>query len=66
MARVPLLALVAIALGRVDDALARLEEARAQRCWPLAFLSVEPAYSSLQDDPRFIDLLSRIGLEVRT
>jgi serine/threonine-protein kinase len=58
-------ALVALALGRTNDALARLEEACARRCWPLAFLGVEPAYASLSDEPRFITLLERIGLEIR-
>jgi TolB-like protein/Tfp pilus assembly protein PilF len=55
-------ALVALALGKEERAFTLLEDALDERAWPLAFLNVEPAYRSLRADPRFGDLLERIGL----
>ena len=42
-------------------ALAALEEAFAQRSGWMAFLQVEPMLDGLRDDPRFEDLLARVG-----
>jgi TolB-like protein/DNA-binding winged helix-turn-helix (wHTH) protein/tetratricopeptide (TPR) repeat protein len=44
-----------------DEALAALEEAFAQRSGWMAFLQVEPMLDGLRDDPRFEDLLARVG-----
>jgi len=40
----------------------RLEKAFQDRSFWLIWLKVEPLFDSLRDDPRFQDLLRRIGL----
>lgn len=50
-------------LDRPEEALDALEEAYRQRSgWILPFLGVHPLFDPLHDDPRFQDLLDRIGL----
>jgi DNA-binding winged helix-turn-helix (wHTH) protein/Flp pilus assembly protein TadD len=56
------LASVHAAVGDVDGALRYLEKAYAERDFGLVFLGVSPPYDGLRKDPRFRDLLSRIGL----
>lgn len=45
-----------------DRAFAWLERAYEERSNRLAYLRVEPLFASLRPDPRFDDLLTRIGL----
>jgi DNA-binding winged helix-turn-helix (wHTH) protein/TolB-like protein/Tfp pilus assembly protein PilF len=56
------IALVYNGLGKRDEALAWLERAYAQRNWGMIFLKVEPKWNDLRADPRFQDLLRRVGL----
>ncbi|MGH9383009.1 MAG: protein kinase domain-containing protein [Vicinamibacterales bacterium] len=49
------------ALGRTDEALARLERAVNERSLFVLFLRVDPRVDSLRQDPRFTVLLTRIG-----
>ena len=51
-----------IAVGDKEQALAWLEKAYAQHSNQLTTLKVEPGYDSLRSDPRFQDLLRRVGL----
>jgi tetratricopeptide (TPR) repeat protein len=51
-----------IAVGDKEKALAWLEKAYAQHSPVLVALKVEPGYDSLRSDPRFQDLLRRVGL----
>jgi tetratricopeptide (TPR) repeat protein len=51
-----------IAVGDKEKALAWLEKAYAQHSNQLTALRVEPGYDSLRSDPRFQDLLRRVGL----
>ena len=51
-----------IAVGDREQALAWLEKAYAQQSNVLTTLRVEPGYDSLRSDPRFQDLLRRVGL----
>jgi tetratricopeptide (TPR) repeat protein len=51
-----------IALGNHDQAMAWLEKAREQHSNGLTALKVEPAYDPLRTDPRFQNLLQRVGL----
>ena len=56
-----LVATIYLALGEKDQALAWLERAYAERSAFMSFLKVEPKLDSLRSDPRFTDLLRRIG-----
>jgi serine/threonine-protein kinase len=51
-----------IGLGDKEQALALLEKAYADRSMLLTFLKVDPEFDSLHSDPRFKDLLRRVGL----
>ncbi len=51
-----------IGLGDKEQALAFLEKAYADRSMLLTFLKVDPQFDSLRSDPRFKDLLRRVGL----
>ncbi len=51
-----------IAVGDKEQALAWLEKAYSQHSNALITLKVEPGYDSLRSDPRFQDLLRRVGL----
>ncbi|MBX3299982.1 MAG: hypothetical protein KF736_11030 [Acidobacteria bacterium] len=50
------------ALGEKNKAFAELEIAYRERDWFLPRMKVDPFMDSLRDDPRFKDLLKRIGL----
>jgi TolB-like protein/Flp pilus assembly protein TadD len=56
------LAVLYAALGERELAFASLERAYAAHDLQLQFLGVDPAYDSLRSDPRFPNLLRRIGL----
>ena len=56
------LASVHAAVGDADGALRYLEKAYDERHFGLVFLNVSPPYDGLKKDPRFRDLLRRIGL----
>jgi len=58
----PALANVYIGLGDKDQAFFWLEKAYQERSYYLAFLKVFPGDDSLRSDPRFDDLLRRMGL----
>ena len=49
-------------LGDSDEALNWLEKAYQERVSALVFLRNDPSFESLDGDPRFTDLLRRIGL----
>ena len=55
------IAMVYNGLGDRDQALAWLERGFEQRDPKMAFLKVEPKWNNLRDDPRFRDLLRRVG-----
>ncbi|MDX2044080.1 MAG: protein kinase [Acidobacteriota bacterium] len=48
-------------LGETDNAINLLEEAYKKRFYALWYLKVDPRYDKLRDDPRFADLLKRVG-----
>jgi DNA-binding winged helix-turn-helix (wHTH) protein/tetratricopeptide (TPR) repeat protein len=62
--QVPMLYLVypCIGLGKTERAFELLEKAYQDRSGLLVFLKVEPIFDSLRADPRFDDLLRRMGL----
>ena len=57
-----LIAIVYVGLGDKDQAFAWLDKAFQDRSSLLLWLKVEPQFDSLRDDPRFQDLLRRVGL----
>lgn len=55
-------ALIYVGLGENDQAFEWLEMAYQDRCEALIVFNVNPMFNSLRADPRFTDLLQRIGL----
>jgi eukaryotic-like serine/threonine-protein kinase len=55
-------AIIYAGLGEKEQAFAWLDKAYADRSWPLPLLKVDPRFDSLRSDPRFADLVRRIGL----
>jgi serine/threonine-protein kinase len=49
-------------LGQRNEAFAWLERGFEQRDPKMTFLKVEPKWNNLRDDPRFVDLMRRVGL----
>ncbi|MCM3869659.1 MAG: winged helix-turn-helix domain-containing protein [Pyrinomonadaceae bacterium] len=56
------LAGVHIGLGENDKAFIWLERSYQDRMWMLGYLKVEPLFDPLRSDPRFADLVQRVGL----
>ena len=55
-------AIIHSGLGQIDEAFADLERAVEHREWRLVRMKVEPLFDPLRADPRFADLLRRVGL----
>jgi eukaryotic-like serine/threonine-protein kinase len=61
--RAEILAMGHAAIGDMDAAFACLERAWRQRSAGLIYLNLDPGYQPLRGDPRFGDLVRRIGLK---
>ncbi|CAN5820413.1 serine/threonine-protein kinase [soil metagenome] len=57
------IAMIYNGLGERDETLAWLERGYRQREPRMVFLKVEPKWNNLRDDPRFQDLLRRVGFK---
>ncbi|HEX6279932.1 MAG TPA: tetratricopeptide repeat protein [Pyrinomonadaceae bacterium] len=55
-------ALIYLALDDKDKAIAYLEKGFEERAFQMQFLKVDPRWDKLRDDPRFQDLLTKVGL----
>lgn len=60
--RAYLIAYVLNGLGRVDETIEWLDRACEERDMWVPFINVEPAFDSIRGDPRFQQLLTRVGL----
>jgi hypothetical protein len=58
-------ALVHIGLGQKDEALRWLEKGYADRSDYMIYLGTEPMLDTLREDPRFQDLVRRVGVPVK-
>jgi serine/threonine-protein kinase len=56
-------ALIATGLGEHDQAFGWLEQSHVDRAQMMSELNAEPLFDPLRADPRFADLLRRVGLE---
>ncbi|HVG39154.1 MAG TPA: winged helix-turn-helix domain-containing protein [Pyrinomonadaceae bacterium] len=56
------IAVVYAGLGEKDEAFRWLERAFGDRSWWLVYLKVDPPLDRLRDDPRFPELMRRVGL----
>jgi serine/threonine-protein kinase len=56
------IAMVYIGLGDKEQAFAALEQAYEARSWYMTWLKTAPEFNSLRSDPRFADLVRRVGL----
>ena len=52
-----------IGVGKTDEAFAWLEKAYREHSTAITTLKVNPVYDPLRGDPRFQDLLRRVGLD---
>jgi len=57
-----LIALIQIGLGKRDQAIKSLEQGYTDRDQGMMYLKVDPEMDDLRSDPRFQDLLRRVGL----
>ncbi|MGI8640934.1 MAG: tetratricopeptide repeat protein, partial [Pyrinomonadaceae bacterium] len=56
------LAVLYDALGMTEEVFAQLEKSYAERDLDLPYIGIDPNYDNLRSDPRFQDLLRRMGL----
>ena len=57
------IAQIHVALGDKDEAFKWLERAFAEHSGALEAIAIRPTFNKLYDDPRFHDILRRIGLD---
>ncbi len=58
----PILVIAYLGMNDNEKAIALLEEAYRQRSNALTLLKVDPVYDPLRSDPRFQELMRRVGL----
>jgi hypothetical protein len=58
-----MIALIYVGLGQKDQAFKWLEEAYEKSDNLLVYLKVSSEFDSLRSDPRFTELLKKVGLE---
>jgi len=51
-----------LGLGEKDEAVKWLQKAYEERCWYMVVLNLDPRLDELRADPRFRDLVHRVGL----
>lgn len=56
------LAVLYIGLGDKEDAIASLEKAYTAHDLQMQYLKIDPHYDSVRSDPRFVELMKKVGL----
>jgi TolB-like protein/Tfp pilus assembly protein PilF len=56
------LAVLYVGLGDKEGAIASLEKAYAAHDLQMQYLKIDPHYDSLRNDPRFVELMKKVGL----
>lgn len=56
-----LFATMYVGLDELDEAFVWFEKSYQQHDWQLSFLAVEPVFDPIRNDPRFIELLNKVG-----
>ncbi len=56
-------AIIYAGLGDNEKALESLQRCLQNRDWEIVYLKVHPFWDTLRDDPRFLELLKKVGLE---
>jgi hypothetical protein len=49
-------------LGDKEQAITELERAYTEHVWSMYMIKLEPAFTDLHSDPRFIALVRKVGL----
>jgi hypothetical protein len=57
------LSAIYVALGQKERAFELLEDAYNERSFQITYLKVRPDFDPIRNDPRFANLIRRIGLE---
>jgi serine/threonine protein kinase/Tfp pilus assembly protein PilF len=57
------IAMLYVGLGEIDEAFQWLEKAFEERAWGLSFLEIQPEFDRIRSDPRYKELLKKIGLD---
>jgi TolB-like protein/Flp pilus assembly protein TadD len=60
------IATVYVGLGLPDETFAWLEKAYADRAYGLVLMNTDPRFDPVRSDPRFADLIRRVGLSARS
>jgi hypothetical protein len=61
--RAYLLAVVHVALGRMDETFAWLRKSHEERDVWLGWIKCDPNFDQIQTDPRFVELWRSLGLD---
>ena len=56
-------AMINAGLGDKEKAMELLQQGLEQRQWLLTWLKVDPFWDNLRNDPRFVEMLKKVGLE---
>jgi serine/threonine-protein kinase len=58
------LAVIEAGLGDKEQAIAELQKAYTEHVWSMFMIRLEPAFSGLHSDPRFVALARKVGLTI--
>jgi adenylate cyclase len=56
------LAVIESGLGDKEQTIAELEKGYVEHAWPMYLIKLDPPFADIRTDPRFIDLVHKVGL----